>query len=65
LDCPFVSTGIAAVANEGHPLIRFDNGSVKRWRKADIQIKDPRTGLVADLQEVLRTERPPSVIKHA
>ena len=55
LHCSFVSPWIAAVSNEGHPLIRFNDGGVERWREADVQIEDPRTGLVADLQEILKT----------
>ena len=44
--------GIRRVPDERHPLVHLDDVRVERCRASDVEIKDPRAGLVPDQEEV-------------
>ena len=44
--------GIRRVPDERHPLVYLDDIRVERCRASDVEIKDPRAGLVPDQEEV-------------
>jgi hypothetical protein len=44
--------GIRCIPNERHPLVHLYDVRIERGGAADVEIKDARSGLVADQEEV-------------
>lgn len=44
--------GVRRVPDERHPLVHLDDVRVERRRASDVEIKDPRAGLVPNQEEV-------------
>ena len=49
--------GVRCVPDERHPLVHLDDVRVEWRRASDVEIKDPRAGLVPDQEEIFE---PPS-----
>lgn len=47
--------GIRRIPDERHPLVHLDDVRVERRCASDVQIKDPRTGLVPDQEKVFES----------
>lgn len=44
--------GIRRIPDERHPLVHLDDIRVERCRASDVEVKDPRTGLIPDEEKV-------------